>query len=69
MLNSGGLRNMEEKLRRLFDFQRFIADEDLREVIDSVETRFTKNILSDEELDYVAAAGDPYLVEKLRNNV
>ncbi|MBR4718869.1 MAG: hypothetical protein IKP31_01360 [Lachnospiraceae bacterium] len=60
---------MEEKLRRLFDFQRFIVNEDLQEVIDSVEARHTKAMLTDDELDYVAAAGDPYLVEQSKINL
>lgn len=60
MLNGGGFVTMEEKLRRLFDFQRFFGDEDLQEVINAVEARCKKTMLTDEQLDYVAAAGDQY---------
>ena len=62
---------MEDKLRSLFDFQKFIVDERLQDVIDGVERRVRRIQLSDEELDYVAAAGSPYanLKEDVTDNI
>lgn len=52
--------NMEERLKRLFDFQRFEVNGRLQEVIDEVEACIKRVPLSDGELDYVAAAGVLY---------
>ena len=48
---------MEEKLRRLFDFQKFAGNESLKEIIDGVEARVRMVPLSYDELNNVAAAG------------
>ena len=50
---------MEEKLRRLFDFQRFEKNADLQSVIDAVHARYAGRKLSDDEAELVAAAGTP----------
>lgn len=49
---------MEERLRRLFDYQKFERNEKLQEVIDGVKSRVKMVPLSDDDLDNVAAAGD-----------
>lgn len=49
---------MEERLRRLFDYQKFEGNEKLQEVIDGVKSRVEMVPLSDDDLDNVAAAGD-----------
>lgn len=58
---------MEDKLRMLFDLQRFVRDDKLQEVIDRVEARCRCVALSDEELDNVAAAGTPYILQQLKS--
>lgn len=50
---------MEKKLSLLFDYQTFEQDPELQRVIDSVRARFSKRMLSDDEADLVAAAGQP----------
>ena len=53
--------DMEKLLTGLFDFQRFESDPALQGVIDEVEMRYFSEELSDDELDMLSAAGDPYL--------
>lgn len=48
---------MEEWLKRLFDFQRFEGNERLAALIERAEERYG-HILSDEDLEWVSAAGD-----------
>ena len=48
---------MEDKLRKLFDYQKFDENESLQKVIDGVKARSRFVVLSDEALDNVAAAG------------
>ena len=55
---------MEHTLKRLFDYQRFEQNEDLRQVIDSVHARYAVRELSLDELSGIAAAGDPALMKK-----
>lgn len=55
---------MEHTLKRLFDFQRFENNEDLRQVIDSVHARYAARELSMDEMSTIAAAGDPALMQK-----
>ncbi len=50
---------MEERLIRLFDFQGFEGNADLQAVIDAVHARYSARELSDDEADFVAAAGTP----------
>ena len=52
---------MEDKLRRLFDYQKFDGNESLQKVIDQVKARSRFVVLSDEALDNVAAAGDSWI--------
>lgn len=48
---------MEDKLRRLFDYQKFDENESLQKVIDGAKARSRFVVLSDDALDNVAAAG------------
>ncbi len=50
----------ERLLTELFDFQRFERDPALGGVIDEVEARLSGAELSEDELNSVSAAGDPY---------
>lgn len=59
---------MEDKLRRLFDFQRFVRNEELQDIIDRVEAGVKMVALSDKELDQIAAAGISYRMEKPKDN-
>ena len=48
---------MEKKLKNLFDYQRFEKNERLEKIIEETESRY-KGELSDEDLAFVAAAGN-----------
>lgn len=48
---------IEEKLLRLFDFQKFLQNERLANIIEQVENKYDSS-LSDDELEFVNAAGD-----------
>ena len=50
---------MENKLSRLFDFQKYSPNADLENVIKSVEAKYSlnKEMISDDDLEFVAAAG------------
>ena len=50
---------MEKRLERLFDYQRFEDTPSLRQVIDSVHTRYAARALDLEEMNWVNAAGMP----------
>ena len=50
---------MEKKISLLFDFQDFEKNEELQAVIDAVHARYAARQLSDDEAEYVAAAGSP----------
>lgn len=52
-------RLREEMLFRLFDYQRFENDPQLRSLIDEVESAYGAE-LSDDELTQVSAAGELY---------
>ena len=58
---------MEERLKSLFDFQKFEGNADLRQVIDSVHARYAVHELSLDEMDWVAAAGTPDLKNRKEN--
>lgn len=49
------------KLARLFDYQKYEPNSELAEVISDVESRYhgARKALSDDELEFVAAAGNP----------
>lgn len=49
--------DLEKKLRLLFDFQAFEKNSNLQAVIDAVHGRYSARPLSDDEVEYVAAAG------------
>ena len=62
---------MENKLKALFDFQKFEGNADLQQVIDSVHARYAvsgnasgKRELNLDELEWVNAAGQPYQERK-----
>ncbi|MCR5234145.1 MAG: hypothetical protein K6E53_09585 [Lachnospiraceae bacterium] len=55
---------MEEKLRNLFDFQRFSENPTLQGVIDQTHSRINKSILSDDDMEMVAAAGSNGIIKK-----
>ena len=55
---------MENKLSLLFDYQKFEKNPELQAVIDTVHARYTARKLSDEEADWVNAAGRPEMVLK-----
>lgn len=54
-----------DKIRALFDYQRFARNPRLQKQIDSVYRRYLSQgeAVSDDELD-VAAAGEPWMKEK-----
>ena len=48
---------MENKLRKLFDFQRFEGNASLQSVIDDVHARYAKRELDMDDMEWVNAAG------------
>ena len=50
---------MENRLKRLFDYQDFEGNDALQAVIDSVHQRYTIREVSLDEMDLVWAAGNP----------
>ncbi len=48
---------MENKLKKLFDFQKFEGNPVLQSVIDSVHARYQRQELSLDDMETVAAAG------------
>lgn len=50
---------MEKRLGLLFDYQKYENNADLKAVIDAVHARYTARALSDDEVEFVAAAGMP----------
>ncbi len=55
---------IETKLYQAFELQRFSPNARLQAVIDASHERTAARELSDDELDYVAAAGVPETVNK-----
>ena len=51
--------NMEKMLKRLFDYQKFSGNSRLEAMIRDTESRYD-SVLSDDDLEYVNAAGDTY---------
>ena len=49
---------MENKLKKLFDFQKFEGNASLQSVIDDVHARYAKKELSMDDMEWVNAAGD-----------
>ena len=58
---------MEKKISMLFDFQKFEKNADLQAVIDAVHARYAARKLTDDEAEYVAAAGTPDAVLKTKH--
>ena len=50
----------EKLLTNLFDFQRFKRNPELQSMIAEVEQKYSVTEMSDDELDLLAAAGDPF---------
>ncbi len=50
---------MEKKLFRLFDYQKFEANKDLQQIIDTVHARYQSRELSLEDMELINAAGEP----------
>ena len=50
----------EKLLTNLFDFQRFEQNPELQSMIAEVEQKYSVTEMSDDELDLLAAAGDPF---------
>ena len=51
------MKNTEQKLKKLFDFQKFEQNQKLSNMIDEAESEGA--MLSDEDLSFVNAAGEP----------
>ena len=61
---------MENKLKALFDFQKFEGNSDLQQVIDSVHARYRTNDfreLSLDEMEMLSAAGEPEIQPKKKD--
>ena len=58
---------MEKKLGLLFDFQKFQKNAELQAVIDAVHARYAARKLSDDEVEFVAAAGMPNTALERKN--
>ena len=52
-------QRLEKKISLLFDFQKFEKNADLQAVIDAVHARYSARKLTDDEAEWVAAAGTP----------
>ena len=57
---------MEKKLFRLFDYQKFEENPDLRQIIDSTHARCRVKALSLDDMEWVNAAGYGNELEKKR---
>ena len=67
MKGKEGTFDLENLLKALFEYQSFEQNEELQGVIDRVHTRYASRMLSDEEADWVAAAGMPETARKRRD--
>ncbi len=56
-LSEREVRMTEKQLKQAFEYQKFERNPRLQAVIDAVHERVTLKELSDEDLDWVAAAG------------
>ena len=57
---------METLLETLFDYQKFVDEPGLQQVIDSVHAKYGTRKLDLDDLDMVAAAGTPELPDDWR---
>ena len=55
---------MENKLFRLFDYQKFEENPELRQIIDSTHARIKARSLSLEDMEWVNAAGQPEVLPR-----
>lgn len=55
--------NTQSILTGLFDFQRFAHNPGMQSIIDDIEDRYGITEMTDDELDSLAAAGDPFGLE------
>lgn len=55
---------MEEKLKKLFDYQKFEKNPRLEKLIEESEARYKAAELSDESLEMVSAAGEASAILK-----
>ena len=58
---------MEELLKQLFDYQRFERNKRLAALIERAEERYG-HTLSDEDLEWVSAAGEPDALRAQKDN-
>ena len=58
---------MEKTLKRLFDYQKFSGNSHLERLINDTESRYG-NALSDDDLEYVNAAGSTYHSKRDKHN-
>ena len=54
---------MEKKLGLLFDFQKYEKNADLQAVVDAVHARYSARQLTDDEAEWVSAAGTPKMID------
>lgn len=59
---------MENKLKSLFEYQRFEKNAHLQNLIDETLNRYDAVELSEDDLDYVNAAGSSVVPRKQKNN-
>ena len=57
---------MENKLKAMFDFQKFEGNSELQQVIDSVHARYAVRELSLDDMEFVAAAGVPEIPDRTK---
>ena len=57
---------MIQKIKYTFDYQKFSPNSRLSKLIEDVERRYTT--LSDEDLFFVSAAGEPYRMDDANDN-
>ena len=57
---------MENKLRKLFDFQKFEGNSSLQQVIDDVHARYAMRELDLDDMEWVNAAGDQSVKKPLK---
>jgi hypothetical protein len=50
---------MENKLRNLFDYQRFEQNDNLKKLIDDTHRRMRITVIPDDLMRNISAAGDP----------
>ena len=58
---------METILNQLFDFQKYEGNTELQQIISSVHGRYARQRLDLDEVEYVTAAGTPYLPDEQKN--